>query len=126
MPHDLAQFIVERQLGYRHGFWGCVADGASFRTLVPGGRKRTRPGIAVLAAHVAEVEAAEHDFHRHVGLWLDHEPTPAQDSLDHALELWQGLAEHESFDLDFPPTARTRVAGSRSRHGGVKPATVKR
>jgi hypothetical protein len=37
MPHDLAHYVVERELGLRHGFWGCVAAGALF------------PGIKVLS-----------------------------------------------------------------------------
>lgn len=43
LPHDLGQMIVEASLGIEHGFWGCVAQGASFKSL---GRKRTRPGRA--------------------------------------------------------------------------------
>jgi hypothetical protein len=30
LPHDLSTFVVEGALGLRHGFWGCVADGATF------------------------------------------------------------------------------------------------
>ena len=102
IPHDLAQFVVERELGYRHGFWGCVADGASFRSLVQGGRKRTQPGKAIIANHVAEIDAAEHAFHHHIGLWLRREDTPALRALDEAFEAWTLLSEHGSFDLDFP------------------------
>jgi hypothetical protein len=37
LPHDLAHYVVEKELGLRRGFWGSVADGAVF------------PGMAVLA-----------------------------------------------------------------------------
>jgi hypothetical protein len=37
LPHDLAHYIVERELELRQGFWGSVADGALF------------PGMVVLA-----------------------------------------------------------------------------
>src|SRR5262249_41132501 len=37
MPHDLAHYVVERELGLTRGFWGRVADGALF------------PGIKVLS-----------------------------------------------------------------------------
>jgi hypothetical protein len=37
LPHDLAHYVVERQLGLHRGFWGCVAAGALF------------PGIKVLS-----------------------------------------------------------------------------
>lgn len=30
LPHDLAHYVVERELGLRRGFWGCVAVGALF------------------------------------------------------------------------------------------------
>ena len=31
LPHDLYTFVIERALGMTHGFWGCVAEGATFR-----------------------------------------------------------------------------------------------
>lgn len=37
LPHDLAHFVVERGLGLKRGFWGCVAAGALF------------PGVKVLS-----------------------------------------------------------------------------
>lgn len=37
LPHDLAHYVVERELGLQRGFWGCVAAGALF------------PGIKVLS-----------------------------------------------------------------------------
>lgn len=30
LPHDLAHYIVERELDLRHGFWGSIAAGALF------------------------------------------------------------------------------------------------
>ncbi len=30
LPHDIGHFVVERELGLRQGFWGCVAQGALF------------------------------------------------------------------------------------------------
>jgi hypothetical protein len=37
LPHDLAHYVVEKELALRRGFWGSVADGAIF------------PGMEVLA-----------------------------------------------------------------------------
>lgn len=37
LPHDLAHYVVERELGLQRGFWGCVAAGALF------------PGIKVIS-----------------------------------------------------------------------------
>jgi hypothetical protein len=114
LPHDLAQLIVERELDLPFGFWGCVAAGASFRTLVPGGRKRTKPGVAVIKAHVEEIDRAEHLFHQHVGRWLRGEETSAKEALDEALLQWQAVKEHGSMELDFPFDS-WRVAASARR-----------
>jgi hypothetical protein len=41
LPHDLAHYVVEKELGLRRGFWGSVADGAVFRGMtVLDGRQR--------------------------------------------------------------------------------------
>src|ERR1051326_2722081 len=40
LPHDLAHYVVERELGLHRGFWGCVAVGALFHsTKVISGRQ---------------------------------------------------------------------------------------
>jgi hypothetical protein len=44
LPHDLVTFVIEDALAIEHGFWGCVAAGATFRTL---GRRRTPQGREV-------------------------------------------------------------------------------
>ena len=63
LPHDLAHYEVERTLGLRHGFWGCIDAGATFKsmTLVQG---RRRPASAersreVVQRHRAELTEAE-------------------------------------------------------------------
>ncbi len=45
LPHDLAHFVVESELGLPYGFWGCVARGAEFRSVrVLAGRRPPRAG----------------------------------------------------------------------------------
>ena len=40
-PHDVAHYIVERELKLEHGFWGCVASGGVFGSVrVIAGRRR--------------------------------------------------------------------------------------
>ena len=40
LPHDLAHFVVESELGLQFGFWGCIAAGAEFDSArVVGGRR---------------------------------------------------------------------------------------
>ena len=54
LPHDLYTFVIEDALDLAHGFWGCVADGATFRTL---GRKQPPQGRAVNARHLDDLDA---------------------------------------------------------------------
>lgn len=37
LPHDLNQFVIERALDIRDGFWGLLANGGTFKS-VPGRR----------------------------------------------------------------------------------------
>jgi hypothetical protein len=40
-PHDLVHFVVEGSLELSQGFWGCVAEGAEFKSLeLVAGRRR--------------------------------------------------------------------------------------
>jgi hypothetical protein len=79
LPHDLTQMIVEATLGVGDGFWGCIAQGATFRST---GRRRTRPGRAVIAAHRRGLLGAEQIVGAHVRAWKSVQPTPARDALD--------------------------------------------
>src|SRR5918911_570859 len=56
LPHDLTQFVIERALGVRDGFWGLLAHGAWFAS-VPG-RRPTRPARAPARPHHAALAAA--------------------------------------------------------------------
>jgi hypothetical protein len=56
IPHDLAQYVIEASAGYRNGFWDLVAHGATSKST---GRRRTKPGRAVIAAHRDELAGAE-------------------------------------------------------------------
>lgn len=40
LPHDLAQFIVEATLGLQHGFWGLLANEATFKSVGRAARSR--------------------------------------------------------------------------------------
>jgi len=63
LPHDLAHFVVEREVGCRRGFWGCVAAGANFQsmTLVEGRRAPhwTERSREVLRRHHDQLTEAE-------------------------------------------------------------------
>jgi hypothetical protein len=43
IPHDLAHFLVEKTLHLHHGFWGSIADGAVFPSMIyVGGRRKPK------------------------------------------------------------------------------------
>jgi hypothetical protein len=90
VPHDLATFVIEQSLGFEHGFWGCVADGATFKSL---GRKRTERGRAVIQRHLFELQRAEAQVNEIYFAWRQGVPTPADDVLNRAKAEWRGLPE---------------------------------
>lgn len=63
VPHDLAHFVAERELGLAYGVFGCIAAGAMFGTMsIIEGRPRydaRARSRAVLRAHAAELGLAE-------------------------------------------------------------------
>ena len=62
LPHDLVTFVVERELGLSGGFFNLTAHGAIFRS---SRRRFTRPGRALIAAHRADLDAAERTVEHH-------------------------------------------------------------
>jgi len=89
LPHDLAQLVVEADLGLEHGFWNLLANGATFKSI---GRRRTKPGRHLIVAHREESNAAEGAVNAHVDAWRDGRPTPAGPALDAMLVRRQSLA----------------------------------
>jgi hypothetical protein len=79
LPHDLAQFVVEEELGLEHGFWGVLARGGSFKS-VPG-RRQTRPARQMTREHRTQLEEAE--------------------ALDAMLLRWRKLAVGDELRLDW-------------------------
>ncbi len=108
VPHDLATYVVEAELGMEHGFWGCVADGATFKTL---GRKRTPQGRAVIARHAADLDAAEARVNDAYFAWRRGEPSPVAGPLDEMLERWRDLPEGGELVVVWPAGS----AGDRRR-----------
>ena len=66
IPHDLAQYVIEASTAYDHGFFGLLSKGATFKST---GRKRTKPGRAVIAAHRAALVESEVLAARHLAQW---------------------------------------------------------
>lgn len=102
LPHDLVQLLVEGTLGLDRGFWGSVASGATFRST---GRKRTRPGRAVIMQNRRQLDEAEHVVGDHVGRWVAGSPTPCRQVLDDFDERWRSLGDGEAMVIDWPTLA---------------------
>ena len=104
LPHDLATFVIERGLGFEHGFWGCVAAGATFRSL---DRKRTPQGTAVIARPGAELDEAERRANEIHFAWRAGRPTPLDAELDAMLRRWRALEDGDALELEWPRHAAT-------------------
>ncbi len=93
LPHDLYTFVIEDALGIEYGFWGCVASGATFKTL---GRKRTPQGKAVISRHVADLDSAEARVNEIYFEWRSGKPTVLDNELDSMLARWRALTGPKS------------------------------
>ena len=109
LPHDLVQMVVEGTLQIDDGFWGSVAAGATFRST---GRKRTRPGRAVIAANRQGIAAAEAVVARHYASWQKGEPTPTTTLFDEVARLWAELGDGGELTMEWP---RVRVVACTAR-----------
>ena len=103
LPHDLAQFVVEAGLGLRHGFWGLVADGATFRSM---DKRRTREGRAVIAAHRAELNDAEARVNAEAHVLEAGGASPLREEWDRVVALWAALPEGGTLELEWPLPSR--------------------
>lgn len=119
LPHDLYTFVIESSLGLEFGFWGCVAAGATFKTL---GRKRTPQGKAVIAQHLDDLDAAEARVNEIYFAWRSDTPTPLDDELDTMWARWRELTDGQELVLEWPASqttnrGRQRTPRSRSTRG---------
>ena len=119
LPHDLGQFVVEAGLGLRHGFWGLVADGATFASMA---RRRTKAGRAVIAAHRAELDEAEARVNREVALLEAGGDSPVRAEFERIAQLWHALPEGGVLELAWPLPERPLASQPVSRRRGEPPA----
>lgn len=110
LPHDLSTFVIEEALGFEHGFWGCVAEGARFRSL---GRRRTPQGKEVVARHAAELDEAERRVNEVYFAWRRGEATEVDDAIEAMLARWRALdPDGGELVLEWPGA---RASGGRRR-----------
>jgi hypothetical protein len=121
LPHDLAQFVVERALGVRDGFWGLLANGASFKS-VPG-RRPTKPGQALVRAHLDALYAVEGVANEHVTAWRQGRPTPVAPELDATYERWRALPVGEALSMTWPVHRLPAAGAPRRTTGGRRHAS---
>lgn len=105
LPHDLYTLVIEKALGIEFGFWGCVAAGATFKTL---GRKRTPQGRAVIEAHGADLDDAERRVNEIYFAWKEGTSTVLDAALDDMLRRWRALDEGEVLVVEWLSLARRR------------------
>lgn len=108
VPHDLMQFVVERALDIRAGFWGLLAHGASFAS-VPG-RRPTRPGREIARRHHAALVAAESLVNAHHDAWRRGRATSVGPALDTMLARWLAVPRGGSLVLEWPVRALEEAA----------------
>jgi hypothetical protein len=112
LPHDLTQFLIERALGIRDGFWGLLAHGGSFAS-VPG-RRPTRPGRTLVREHQAALLNVEGVVNGHYLAWRRGEATPIGPTLDVIYARWLALGDGEPLVLEWP--VRPLASGIRRSH----------
>jgi hypothetical protein len=118
MPHDLTQMVVEGALGIERGFWGSIANGATFRST---GRKRTRPGRAVISANRDHLATAEALVAEHLARWERGDPTPAGRLLQDIERHWSDLGDGDELLVEWPSLRVPSATSSRhppSSRGG--------
>jgi hypothetical protein len=123
-PHDLVQYVIEAATGSDDGFWGLVARGATFRSA---GRRRTRPGRAIIAAHRDELRASEQLAAVHLVHWRNGAVTPVTDALSRAQAQWDTMRVGDVLVFEWPSShgqiekaaATARRARARSGRSGA-------
>jgi ribosomal protein S18 acetylase RimI-like enzyme len=117
IPHDLVHLATEAELDLAFGFWGLLAQGATFHRGTDG--RRTRPGRALIAAHRAELDQAEALGNAHHHAWRTGQPTPLAATFDSLAEEWSALPDGGTLRVDWPGLARAPKAGPASGAAAV-------
>ncbi len=99
LPHDLLQYVVEAACGYEDGFWGLLARGATFKST---GRKATKPGRALIAAHRSGLTQAEALAGLHSRAWTSGEHSPVTDALDRVRATWDHVSPGPRLVFEWP------------------------
>lgn len=111
IPHDLSQYVIEAATGYQGGFWDLVSKGATFKST---GRRKTKPGRAVIAENREKLARAERLAGEHLQRWKAGEPSTVSEALSRALGQWSGLSLNECLLFEWPsPSGRVGPRGDK-------------
>lgn len=102
LPHDLLQYVVEAACTFENGFWGLLARGATFKSI---GRRPTRPGRAVIAAHRPGLAHAEALAGHHSRAWIAGDYSPITESLDRTRAAWDSIGPDARLVFEWPSPA---------------------
>jgi hypothetical protein len=108
IPHDLNQFVIERELGIADGFWGLLSHGASFTSVAS--RRQTKPGRELQRLHHDALLNVEYVVNEHFGAWRRQAPTPLKAALDVVYARWMALREDEPLALEWPMRPLAKIA----------------
>ncbi len=112
LGHDIVTLVVERELGIRDGFFGTVAAGGVFKSMVEHQKPSRRTAIA---QNREALDGAELIVHRHWDAWLQGRPTPCATALGEALEQWMAVEPGGTLTLDFLDLPRHPARPDRRR-----------
>src|SRR5262249_43251802 len=116
LPHDVAHFIVERELGIQGGLYGQLAAGGTAGTFhakdAKKPRRAKRRGAAIAAANEGDAAFSEHAVYAAQSRWERREIVPdtsiAKVDLDRIITSfedfatrWSALAVGESITLEW-------------------------
>jgi hypothetical protein len=118
LPHDMAHFVVENELGIKGGVFGQLAAGGTASTFHPADEKKRRKivkkGKRMAAASTDDAVLSEKMVFLAWRMW-NREPVPARDlegvsgedlkrvirEFDAASSVWSGLSVGESMTLEW-------------------------
>jgi len=113
IPHDLVHLATEAGLGLNYGFWGLLAQGATFRRGT--NQRRTRPCRAMIAAHRSELNQAEALGNAHHHAWQRAQPTALCTTFDHLAQLWAAVPDGGTLTVEWPSLHAT-IASQQTQH----------
>ena len=112
LPHDIVTLVIERELGITDGFFGTVAAGGTFRSML---KRRSTAGRAVIARNRAGLTVAEHTVNDVSRKWRAGTDTTCNEALDRTYAAWMALPPGGRLTLEWLPSA-AHPAKTRVRH----------